>query len=58
MGSQKAASSAEDAANNKQGGQTLGGLINESRDLAAGVLGATKESVALTDSSTIPRLLT
>ncbi|SCV70726.1 BQ2448_3488 [Microbotryum intermedium] len=38
LGGHKAAESVEDATENKQGGVTLGGLVNESRDLAANVL--------------------
>lgn len=45
IGHAKAATSVQDATNNPQGqqtAQTLGGLVNESRDLAANVLGAVK----------------
>lgn len=43
LGGNQAASSTEDAANNKQGGVTLGSLINESRDLAAHALHSAQE---------------
>lgn len=40
LGGNQPAENADDAANNKQGGQTLGGLVNEGRDLAAHTLAA------------------
>ena len=46
LGGHKAADSVNDAANNAQGGQTLGGLINETRDLAAHTLHAAQDIVA------------
>lgn len=47
LGGNKPAANASDAAHNTQAGQTLGGLINESRDLAAHALHAAQESVAV-----------
>ncbi|SGY78769.1 BQ5605_C008g04945 [Microbotryum silenes-dioicae] len=46
LGGHKAAESVEDATENKQGGVTLGGLVNESRDLAANVLHTVQGVVA------------
>ena len=43
LGGNKAATSADDAANNKQGGVTLGSLVNETRDLAAHALHSVQE---------------
>lgn len=43
LGGNQPASSTEDAANNSQGGVTLGSLVNESRDLAAHALHSAQE---------------